>query len=344
MPERRRPGAAVVALFLLSSCLLSLAALAQGERPAAPPAPTPVAEAPPAALPALRIGTNLVAGLYYPAGGALCRVAARASGMRCLVESTNGSTANIRGLLAGNLEFGIVQSDWQYHAVQGSATFREKGPVKALRAVMALHGEPFTLIVRPDSGIESFEQIRGKRLAPGPADSGPRILFDVLVAALGWRAQDAGTVSDAAPDEAARAFCAGEIDAVFLMGNHPNALAQKLVRGCDGMLLPVAGPAVDKVVAERGYYAPASIPAGIYGPDQAEVATLGVRATLVTVEEVPADLVYGFVRAVMENLADLTGQHPGLAGLRREEMPGFGLTAPLHEGALRYYREVGLVR
>ncbi len=330
MSERGRRG--VLALILLF--LFALPAQAQESTPGNGNGERPL----------VRIGTNLVAGLYYPAGGALCRAVAKAGEMRCLVESTNGSTSNIRGLLAGELEFGIVQSDWQYHAVQGTAAFREGGAIKSLRSVMALHAEPLTLVARQDAGIDSFGQLKGKRLAAGPADSGQRILFDVLAAAMGWRGQDLGTLNAAASDEAARAFCASELDAVLLMGNHPNATTQKLLSGCNGKLVPVAGPAVAKTIADRRYYAPAIIAAGLYGVQQPEIETLGVRATLVTIDTVSADLVYALVRAVGESFADFTGQHPGLASIRRGEIAQHGLTAPLHEGAARYFREVGLLQ
>lgn len=342
MTERGRR--CVLALILLFLCALPARAQAPAQPPAQPLASTPNDAPANGERPVLRIGTNLVAGLYYPAGGALCRAVAKAGNLRCLVESTNGSTANIKGLLAGDLEFGIVQSDWQYHAVQGTATFREGGAIKSLRSVMALHAEPLTLVVREDAGIDSFEQLKGKRLGAGPVDSGQRILFDILAAALGWRSQDLGTLNAAGPEEAAQAFCAGELDAVLLMGNHPNAVTLKLLNGCKGRLAPVAGPAVAKTLADRRYYAPAAIPAGLYGTQQPEIATLGVRATLVTTDKVPADLVYALVSAVGQNLAEFTAQHPGLAGIKREEIAQYGLTAPLHEGAIRYFREVGLLQ
>jgi TRAP transporter TAXI family solute receptor len=329
LTERGRP---IVLALLLLLCGAS-AAPAQDIRP-------PVN----GERPMLRIGTNLVAGLYYPAGGALCRAVAKSGEMRCLVESTNGSTANIKGLLAGDLDFGIVQSDWQYHAVQGTATFRDGGAVKALRSVMALHAEPLTLIVHENAGIENFEQIKGKRIAAGPPDSGQRILFDILTAAYGWRAQELGTLNAAAPDEAAQSFCAGEFDAIFLMGNHPNALTQRLLNACKGKLVAIAGPAITKTLSDRRYYAPATIPAGLYGAAQPEVATLGVRATLVTTDKVPSELVYALVRAVSENFPEFIAQHPGLSGLKKEEIAEYGLTAPMHEGAVRYFREAGLIR
>lgn len=338
MFERAWPRlVAGLALLLLPH----MAAAQEAKSDAAPP--QVVASAPAVERPVVRIGTNLVAGLYFPAGGALCRAVAKYGNVRCLVESTNGSTSNIRGLLTGALEFGIVQSDWQYHAVQGSATFRESGPVKTLRSVLALHGEPLTLVVRADAGIENFGQIKGKRVGAGPGDSGQHILFDVLVAASGWRTEDFAAIDETAPDAAATAFCAGTLDALFLMGNHPNAPTQRVL-GCGGRLVAIDGPLAEKVTSGRRYYAPVGIPAGLYGPDQPAVPTLGVRATLVALESTSPDLVYALVSAVAGHFEEFTAQHPGLGVLKRDEIAAMGLTAPLHEGALRYFREVGLIK
>lgn len=311
-----------------------------------PPSPVPPSTVPPNAPRLVRIGTNAVSGLYYPAGGAICRALTRlreASGVRCLVESTNGSTANVRGLRGGDLEFGIVQSDWQYYALQGSGAFKAAGPVKELRAVFSLYSESLTIVVRKDGGIATLEQIKGKRIAAGPGGSGQRILFDALIAAMGWRQQDAGTLSEASDGAAVAAFCGGTADVVVMLTHHPSAVAQEMVVRCNGTFLPISGPPAAKLLKDRPYYAAATIPADSYGGMTPATTTLGVRATLVTVERVPADIVYALVKSVFDNLDGFMAQHPGLAGLKREEMVKAALSAPLHEGAKRYFREKGLL-
>jgi hypothetical protein len=292
----------------------------------------------------VRIGTNAVSGLYYPAGGAICRMMARArDNLRCLIDSTNGSTANVRGLRGGDLEFGIVQSDWQYYAVQGNGAFKTQGSIKELRSVFSLYAESFTVVVRKDGGIKSFDAIKGKRIAVGPSGSGQRILFDALIAAYGWRQQEAGILSEASDGAAVTAFCNGVVDVVVMMTHHPAPLVLDMLGRCAGTFLPVAGPSVAKVLKDRPYYAASAIPTYAYAGLAQEVPTLGVRATLVTVERVPDDTVYAVVKAVFENFDLFVAQHPGLAGLKREEMVKAALSAPLHDGARRYFREKGLV-
>jgi TRAP transporter TAXI family solute receptor len=225
----------------------------------------------------------------------------------------------------------------------GNGAFKTQGAVRELRSVFSLYAESLTVIVRKDIGINSFEQIKGKRIAVGPPGSGQRILFDAMIAAEGWRQQDAGSLSDATDGTAVSAFCNGVVDVVVMMTHHPAPFVQDMLGRCAGRFLPVVGPPVAKVLKDRPYYAASVIPADAYPGQTQDTPTLGVRATLVTDERVPADIVYALVKSVFDNLDQFMAQHPGLAGLKREEMVKAALSAPLHEGAKRYFREKGLL-
>src|SRR5690554_4527265 len=135
------------------------------------------------------IGTGGVTGVYYAAGGAICRLmngGRKEHGIRCSVESTGGSVYNLNTLRAGELDFGVAQSDWQYHAYSGSSSFQDAGPNKDLRAVFSLHPEPFTVAVRPDAGVTRFEDLKGKRFNVGNPGSGTRASMEELLSAMGW--------------------------------------------------------------------------------------------------------------------------------------------------------------
>ena len=125
----------------------------------------------------ITIGTGGVTGVYYPTGGAICRLVNRGRsehGIRCGVESTGGSVFNINAIRGGELEFGVAQSDWQYHAYNGTSRFEEQGPFEELRAVFSVHPEPFTVVARADSGITDFEDLRAcasTSATPGPASA-----------------------------------------------------------------------------------------------------------------------------------------------------------------------------
>lgn len=289
------------------------------------------------------IGTGEVAGVYYPAGGAICKLVnkgRKSHGMRCVADSTEGSIENLTALRAGEIDFGLVQSDWQSHALSGVERFAEAGPFPELRSVMALHAEPATLIARRDSGVGALEDLAGKRLHAGGPGSGSRGTWEALAQSLGWGPAELTPVEGLDFDAARDALCDDELDAAFFLLGHPSGLAMRTLAYCDVALVDVTGAAVEALMADEPYYQRARIPARIYG-DNPEVRSFGVAATLVTHAETPDDVVYTLVKAVFEDLRGFKRQHPALGDLEAERMIQDGLTAPLHPGARRYYEERG---
>lgn len=293
----------------------------------------------------ISIGTGGLTGVYYPTGGAICRMlnhGRKEHGIRCSVESTGGSIFNLNAIRNGEIELGIVQSDWQYHALNGSSQFAERGPYPELRALFAIHSEPFTLVARKDSGITGLEGLKGKRVNIGNPGSGQRGTMEVLMQRLGWQESDFALASALKATEQSRALCDNKVDAMVYTVGHPNASIKEASTACDTVLVPVTGPAVDALIAEQPYYAPASIPGGIYRGSDNDTPTFGVRATLVTRADVADRVAYELVKAVFEHFDDFRKLHPAFEYLTREEMM-LGNSAPLHPGAARYYREVGLI-
>lgn len=291
------------------------------------------------------IGTGGITGVYYPAGGAICRVVNRGRldhGIRCSVVATAGSIENLERLRTGEFTFGIVQSDSAFDAATGSGDFAGSGPFDALRAVLALHPEPFTVLARADSGISSFADLKGKRVNLGPPGSGQRAMMEVVMDALGWSPGDFRRATELPPSEQAGAFCEGRIDAMIYTVGHPSAAVQEVTSACGAVLVPVEGPEIDALVDATPYYRRVTIPGGLYRGNDADVPTFGVGALLVTSAEVPEDLVYLTVRAVFEHLDQLRATHPAFAGLDARTMADAARGLPLHPGALRYFRDAGL--
>ncbi|TCM86175.1 TAXI family TRAP transporter solute-binding subunit [Rhodovulum steppense] len=303
--------------------------------------------APVAADEFITIGTGGVTGVYYPAGGAICRLVnkdRRDHGIRCSVESTGGSVYNLKTLRAGELEFGVVQSDWQFHAYNGSSeNFEADGPFEGLRAVFALHPEPFTVVARADAGIANFEDLKGKRVNVGNPGSGQRGTMEVVMEALGWTSADFALAAELRPAEQSQALCDNQIDAMVYTVGHPSGSIQEATTACDSVLVNVAGEVIETLIEERPYYRHATIPGGMYRGTDADVETFGVGATFVTSADVSEEAVYVLVKAVFENFEEFTSLHPAFADLKPEEMIADGLSAPLHDGAARYYREKGWI-
>ncbi len=295
----------------------------------------------------LTIGTGGVTGVYYAAGGAICRLVNKdraKHGLRCSVESTGGSVFNINTIKAGELDLGVAQSDVQYNAAKGLGPFKDGGPMGDLRAVMSLHPEPFTVLTRKEANIKSFADLKGKKFNVGNPGSGTRSSMEELLVAMNWKMTDFALASELKADEHGPALCDGKIDGFFYGVGHPSANIQDPTTTCGAKLVSVTGPAIDKLVNEKPYYAYATIPAGLYPNNPQETKTYGVLATLVSSSKVPADTVYTVVKAVFDNFDEFKKLHPALANLKPEDMVKNGLSAPLHEGAARYYREKGWIK
>ncbi|RMH42678.1 MAG: TAXI family TRAP transporter solute-binding subunit, partial [Alphaproteobacteria bacterium] len=236
------------------------------------------------------------------------------------------------------------QSDWQYHAYHGTSKFADKGPFEKLRAVFSVHPEPFTVVARADAGIKTFEDLKGKRVNIGNPGSGQRGTMEVLMAAMGWTTDDFAQATELKAAEQSAALCDNQIDAMVYTVGHPSGSIKEATTSCDAVLVSVEGPAVDKLVSENPYYSYAVIPGGMYRGNPNDVKTFGVRATLVTSADVSEEAVYTVVKAVFDNFEDFKKLHPAFAHLKPEEMISAGLSAPLHPGAEKYYRERGWLK
>ena len=236
------------------------------------------------------IGTGGVTGVYYPTGGAICRLVnkkRKSHGIRCSTESTGGSVYNINTIRAGELDMGVAQSDWQYHSYRGTSKFKDQGPFKALRAIFSVHPEPVTILARRDSGISHIDDLKGKRLNIGNPGSGTRATWEVIEEALGWSRSDLKLAAELRSAETGQALCDNKIDAYFWLVGHPSGLTKETVSSCDAVLVEASGPGISKLVNDNSFYRVATIPGGMYSGNPNDVKTFGVGATFVTSTNTP---------------------------------------------------------
>ncbi len=323
--------------FALSTAILALAATAYMAAPVQQAA---------AQQQFITIGTGGITGVYYPTGGAICRLVNKGRkehGVRCSVESTGGSVYNINTIRAGELDMGVVQSDWQYHSYHGTGkkSFIEAGPFTELRAVFAVHAEPVTIIARADAGIKTVQDLVGKRVNIGNPGSGTEATWNVMWSAMGHTNDDLKLAAQMKSAETPGALCDNKIDALFWLVGHPNGLSKEATTTCDAVMVEVSGPTIDKLVADNAYYFHATIPAGMYKGSPNDTPTFGVGATFVSSTATPENTVYEVVRAVFENFDSFRKLHPAFKNLKESEMISNGLSAPLHDGAIKYYKERG---
>jgi len=290
------------------------------------------------------IGTGGVTGVYYPTGGAICRLVnkdRKRHGIRCSVESTGGSVYNINTIRAGELDMGVAQSDWQYHSYRGTSKFKDQGAFKGLRAIFSVHPEPVTVLARRDSGIRHIKDLKGMRVNIGNPGSGTRATWEVLEEALGWQRSDLKLAASLKSAETSQALCDNKIDAYFWLVGHPSGLTKESVSSCDAVLVEVTGPGISQLVRDNSFYRWATIPGGMYSGNPNDVKTFGDGATFVTSANLPDDVGYEVVKAVFDNFGQFKKLHPAFANLKESEMISDSISAPIHEGAMRYYKERG---
>jgi uncharacterized protein len=290
------------------------------------------------------IGTGGQTGVYYVVGQSICKLVNRGTGkhhIKCTAPSTGGSIANINAIKAGDQDMGVAQSDWQYHAYHGTSKFKDQGPFKELRSVFSVHGEPFTVVARKDSGVKTFADLKGKRVNVGNPGSGQRATMGVVLEALGWTESDFALASELKSSEQAAALGDNKVDAIVFTAGHPNGSIQEATTTTDALLIPVTGPAIDKLVADNPYYAKAVVPGGMYRGNDEGVETFGVKATFVSSSKVPEEVIYQVVKAVFDNFDRFKKLHPAFANLKEKDMITAGNSAPLHAGAVKYYKEKG---
>ncbi|HLJ19498.1 MAG TPA: TAXI family TRAP transporter solute-binding subunit [Stellaceae bacterium] len=299
-------------------------------------APTPVT-----------LATGTPGGIYHPVGNAICRMfnlPDQDQAKPCVAVSSDGSVANIRSIESGNSTFGLSQTDVAYAAFHGEGPFAAAGPDPKLRMLIALYPEEFTVVAGADTGIRDFKDLRGKLVGIGKSGSGYTFTRDVVLGFYGWAILDPEHVLELDPAEQNQALCSKKVDAIIFEAGNPNGLTQEATTGCQARLVRVAGPPIDRLLATHPYYIASVIPGGMYAGNPNDVRTFGTQAVLVTSSNQPDEVAYAVVKAVFENFGDFRRLHPALSTLNVKDMVPSEAVIPIHPGAMRYFREAGLVR
>ena len=293
----------------------------------------------------ISVGTGAITGVYYPLGGAICRLVnagRRDHGHRCMVESTGGSVYNINAVMSGELDLGFAQSDAQYTALKGLGPFKDK-PQARLRALFSVYPELFTVVARQDANIKSIADLKGKRVNIGDLGSATRATTELVLNAYGIKPQELKLAAEIKSAELASALCENRIDAFAVIVGHPNANVQEAANSCASNIAAVAGSAIDQMIKDHPFFGKASVPGRMYkGTDQAQ-ATFGVLATVVASADLPEPTAYLATKAVFDNFEELKLLHPAVANITKESML-VGNTVPFHPGAIRYFSELGLMK
>jgi len=295
----------------------------------------------------ISIGTGVITGVYYPTGGAICRlvnVDRKEHKIRCSVESTGGSVTNLNAIRNSSIDFGIVQSDWQYNAFNGLGLFADQQPFKELRHVMSLYTETFTIAVLEKSKIKNLDDIVGKRVNFGPLGSGMHATMEVLMGVKGWNKDSFSAITYLQPSDLPKALCEEKIDVMIYAAGNPNGVLQEVTQSCKVRILSVDKETVKKLIDSNPFYVKSTITGGMYANNPEPVDTFGVKASLVTSQSVDEKTVYQLTKSVFENFDNFKTLHPVLSSLQKSDMIHTGNSAEIHPGALKYYKEAGLIK
>ncbi|RRC98919.1 TAXI family TRAP transporter solute-binding subunit [Amphritea balenae] len=286
------------------------------------------------------LGTGGLTGLYYPAGGAFCRLVnqtRRDHGIRCAVKTSPGSVANINRVMEGSLDLGIAESGQLYEAAISESAGTE------LRSLFNLFPEFITVFSRRDSGIVSLADLPNKRINIGLENSSQEVTFKLLMKARGWQLTDFSEVHRLSPAEQAKALCSNVIDATFYVVGHPSGAVKEALRDCDSQLIGLAQSDINSLMLGNYFYQPMNIDGGLYDQSGTDVLTAGVNATLISRADMPDEVAYALVKSLFGQFEQFRRMHPAFSRLTPDLLIKAPLAAPLHPGAERYFKEIGLL-
>ncbi len=291
----------------------------------------------------MTLGTGSVTGVYFPTGNAICRSIneTRAEhGIRCAAEPGRGSIGNLEDLRSGKTDFAIIQADWLHHAYSGTSVFGDKGPFSDLRTVLGLHVELATIVVRETSNVQSLTDLKGKRVNIGPAGSGSAATWKQIAELSGWTDIEQRHFTRQDLSGLGEALCTGAIDGYFVFIGHPAGVVEDTQEQCGIRFIELDDQIISAMLEDAAFYRKAVVPDETY-EGQSVVATFGTPALVMTTKTMPEAVVDTVVRSVFGDFEDFRTAHPALEYLQRAELANPKTIAPLHLGALHFYREQG---
>ncbi|ACZ11351.1 TAXI family TRAP transporter solute-binding subunit [Sulfurospirillum deleyianum] len=294
----------------------------------------------------ITIGTGSVTGTYYPTGGAICQMVnknKKETNIRCSVESTGGSVYNVNTIKAGELDFGISQSDTAYQAFKGEGKFQGAAAVPELRSAIAIYPELLALVVSQKSGIKSITDLKGKKINLDSPGSGTHMTADLVFEAFGIKASDLALANELKVSEGPTMLQDNHIDGYFFVAGHPTANIKDAANSVDISIVPIDGPQIDVLLKKYPYYAKGIISGSYYKGVPNDVPSIGVKAVLVTSTKVKDEVVYQVVKTILDNFEKFKELHPSYKTITKESLLE-GLSIPQHPGAIRAFKEAGILK
>ena len=285
----------------------------------------------------INIATGGTSGTYYPLGGALADILNKnVKGANASAQSTGASVANVNLLKEGKVDIGFIQNDISYYAVNGVEMFKDKA-VKNLKGLATLYPETIQIVTTKKTGIKTFADIKGKRVAVGAAGSGTEANARQILEAAGITYDDI-KVQYLSFGEAASALKDGNVDVAFVTAGFPTAAIQDLATQHEVVLLPVDSAMADALIKKYPYYTKIKIPAKTYNNVDTDVEAVAVKCMLVVTDKMSDELGYDIVKPLYSNLDRMKAAH-NVAKLITKETAKEGMSIPLNKGAEKFFNE-----
>ncbi|MGN7661142.1 MAG: TAXI family TRAP transporter solute-binding subunit [Anaplasma sp.] len=297
------------------------------------------------------IGSGSITNVYYSIGGGVCKFAAlshseinKSKRLVCATSATAGSVYNLNSIRRGAMDIGVAQSDIGYHAYVGNDLYGGTPPMDNLRLLASMHREYLTITVRKDSGINSIDDIKGKRINIGAPGTGVRTAIIALLKTKGWTIRDFLVTSDLRSSEQVQALCDGKVDVITDFVGHPNAAMQEASATCDAVMISLGDDLISEMTKEYPYYHKGTIPAHTYINNSEKVDTISVRASMFATTALSDEMAYVVVKSIVSNMDRFRELSGALRGLKVEDLTGGRRgSVPLHDGAAKFYREIGVL-
>lgn len=287
------------------------------------------------------LATGGTGGTYYPFGGAIANIwNTKIENMNVTAQATGASAENLRLINKGDAEFGTVQNDVMDYAFNGTDMFAGE-KLSNIATIGTLYPEVIQIAVSENSGINSIYDFKGKRISVGDAGSGVEFNAKQIMEGYGLTFNDIKK-SNLSFKESAEAIQNGTLDGCIITAGVPNAALQELAFSAGLKLIPVSGNEAATVMDKYGYYTATTIPGGTYKGSDEDVPALAIKATLAVSASLDEDTVYEMTKALFENLQELGNAHA-----KGKEVSAAsavtGVSVPFHPGAVKYYKEIGLM-
>ncbi|WP_263832125.1 TAXI family TRAP transporter solute-binding subunit [Sulfurospirillum oryzae] len=293
----------------------------------------------------ITIGTGSVTGTYYPTGGSICQMVnknKKETNIRCSVESTAGSIYNVNTIKAGELDFGIAQSDTVYQAYRGEGKFEGAAAIPELKSVIAIYPELLALVVSQKSDIKKITDLKGKKINLDSPGSGTRFTANIVFDAFGMKLSALAPTNELKSSDGPTLLQHNQIDGYFFLAGHPTANIKDAANVVDISIVPIEGPSIDALLKKYPYYAKGFISKTFYRGVPNDVPSIGVKAVLVTNSKVKEETVYQVTKAILDNFEKFKELHPAYKTITKQSLLE-GLSAPQHPGAIRAFKEAGLL-